>query len=586
MGVRTGPLLVALLGAGLPLLWACPRAPAPPPPSRLVLGTTSEPDTLCPILSTNAAAHEVLALMWRELTLRDPSWALAPDLAERVPSLENGDAHLEGQRLVVHWRLRGDARWQDGAPVVADDFALALELQRDPSQALLGKDDAERVESLVPDADGRGFTVTWKEPNPFFAEPRVHRALPAHVLRQRLRDEAGGFRPLQNDPLCREPLGNGPFRLVEQAAGQHLRLVRSEQARPRAALDEVVVRVLPSAVALGAALEAGEVDATVGAGGLPLQAARELVARSPERFSLLKAPGAQWAHLQMNLDDPWLKDPRVRRALALALPRRAIVDAVFQGEAALADTYLPERHWGFAALPPLPHDPAEARRLLDQAGLQVGPDGVRVDGSGKRVSLSLASSSENPEVESTLRLVQQAFAEVGVDSQLELSPFKVFFGEGVRKRRYPHLAYLAWTLDPSSMGTQLWRSDRIPSADNGFKGQNTTGFRSDEVTAALAEADRTVDLARRRALLGRVQQILREELPAIPLSFKPVVVVHRRGVRGLAPTGGIAPLAWNAHQWGVTPSPDRSAAASEPLRAAPDAGAGAPPPDLPAGAPR
>lgn len=557
MGVRSGLLLpVALL-----LLGACPKAPtAQPTPSRLVLGTTSEPDTLCPMLSTNAAAHEVLSLMWRELTLRDPSWALKPDLAERVPTLENGDARVDGSRLVVHWRLRKDARWQDGAPVVADDFALALELQRDPAQAVLGRDDALRVESLVPDADGRGFTVTWREPNPFFAEPRVHRALPAHVLRARLRDESGRLRPLQNDPLCREPLGNGPFRLVEQAAGQHLRLVRSEHASPRAELDEVVVRVLPSAAALGAALEAGEVDATVGAGGLPLQAARELAARSPERFTVLRAPGAQWAHLQMNLDDPWLKDRRVRRALALALPRAAMVDAVFQGEAALADTYLPERHWGFSALPPLPNDPAEARRLLDEAGLKPGPDGVRVDGSGKRVSLSLASSSENPEVESTLRLVQQAFAEVGVDSHLELSPFKVFFGEGVRKRRYPHLAYLAWTLDPSSMGTQLWRSDRIPTEDNGFKGQNTTGFRNAEVTALLAEADGTVELARRQALLGRVQQILRDELPAIPLSFKPVIVVHRRGVTGLLPTGGIAPLAWNAHLWRVAPAPDRSAA--------------------------
>jgi len=291
-----------------------------------------------------------------------------------------------------------------------------------------------------------------------------------------------------------------------------------------------------------------------------LQAARELAACLPERFAVLRAPGAQWAHLQMNLDDFWLKDRCVCRALALALPRAAMVDAVFQGEAALADTYLPERHWGFSALPPLAHDPAEARRLLDEAGLKPGPDGVRVDDSGKRVSLSLASSSENPEVESTLRLVQQAFAEVGVDSHLELSPFKVFFGEGVRKRRYPHLAYLAWTLDPSSMGTQLWRSDRIPTEDNGFKGQNTTGFRNAEVTALLAEADGTVELARRQALLGRVQQILRDELPAIPLSFKPVIVVHRRGVTGLLPTGGIAPLAWNAHQWRAAPAPDRSAA--------------------------
>ncbi len=535
-------------------LAGCPR-PAPSARARLVLGTTSEPDTLCPLLTTSATAHEVLALMWRDLTLRDPSWSLVPDLAERVPTLDNGDARVEGGRLLVHWRLRADARWEDGAPVVADDFALALEVQRDPAQEVVGRDDAERIDSMVPDADGRGFTVTWREPNPFFAEPRVHRALPAHLLRERLRGHDGRLLPLKSDPIARAPVGNGPFRLVEYAAGQYLRLVRSEHASPRALLDEVLVRVMPSVPALVAALEAGEVDATVGAGGLPLDAALGLAARAPERFVVERAPGAQWAHLEMNLDDVWLRDVRVRRAIALALPRAPIVLATSKGEAALAETYFPARHWAFAALPPLRYDPAAARQLLDEAGLRAGTDGVRIDAGGRRVSMTLASSSENADTEQTLLLVQRALMDVGIDSQLELSPFKVFFGEGVRKRQFTHLAYVAWTVDAASIGTQLWRSDRIPSAGNGFKGQNTTGFRNDEATALLAEADRTLDLRVRQALLARVQQILRDELPAIPMSFKPVVIVHQVGVAGLEPTGGTAPLAWNAQAWRLTPTP-------------------------------
>ena len=57
--------------------------------------------------------------------------------------------------------------------------------------------------------------------------------------------------------------------------------------------------------------------------------------------------------------------------------------------------------------------------------------------------------------------------------------------------------------------------------------------------------------------LARVQQLLREELPAIPMAFKPVVVVHRIGVRGLQPTGGAAPLAWNAATWSMAPLTSR-----------------------------
>ncbi|MCC7074125.1 MAG: peptide ABC transporter substrate-binding protein [Deltaproteobacteria bacterium] len=538
-------LVVAVVGGAA----GCQR----PAPLRLVLGTTSEPDTLVPMLTTSATAHEVHALFWRELTLRDPAWQLQPDLAERVPSLENGDARLEGERLIVHWRLRADARWDDGAPVVADDFALALLVQQDGTQEVVGRDDATRVERLLPDADGRGFTVTWREPNPFFAEPRVHRALPAHLLRARLVDEAGRVRALARDPFAQAPVGNGPFHLVEHAPGQFLRFARNQHATPRPLLDEVVVRVLPSAAALTAALEAGELDATVGAGGLPLDAALALVERAPARFAAARATGAQWAHLELNLDDPWLKDLRVRRALALAIPRARIVEATSKGAALVAESYFPPQHWAHAALPPLPHDPVAARALLDEAGLRAGPDGLRVDATGVRVSLVLSSSSESADVEQTLLLVQRALAEVGIHSRLELAPFKVFFGEGVRKRKFPHLAYLAWTVDPSTIGTQLWREDRIPSADNGFKGQNTTGYRNPEVTALLAEADRTLDVDERKRQLARVQQLLREELPAIPMAFKPVVVVHRIGVRGLQPTGGAAPLAWNAATWSVAP---------------------------------
>ena len=545
--------VAAAVGVGAPCgVVLATSACARPKTQRLVLGTTSEPDTLLPLLTTSATAHEVHALSWRDLTLRDPTWQLTPDLAERVPTLDNGDARMEGDQLTVHWRLRADARWADGAPVVADDFALALEIQQDGTQEVVGRDDALRVERLVPDADGRGFTVTWREPNPFFAEPRVHRALPAHLLRARLVDDAGKVRPLAHDPFAQAPVGNGPFRLVEHAPGQFLRLVRNEHASPRPQLDEVVVRVVPSAAALTAALEAGEIDATVGAGGLPLDAALALVARAPERFVAARAPGAQWAHLQMNLDDPWLKDVRVRRAIALALPRARIVEATTKGAALLAESYIPPQHWAHAALPPLPYDPAAARALLDDAGLPVGPEGMRVDAAGARVALVLSSSSENADTEQTLLLVQRALADVGLDSRLELAPFKVFFGEGVRKRRYPHLAYLAWTVDASTIGTQLWRQDRIPNAANGFKGQNTTGYRNDEVTALLAEADRTLDTPTRVRLLARVQQILRDELPAIPMAFKPVVVVHRVGARGLQPTGGAAPLAWNAATWSVT----------------------------------
>jgi peptide/nickel transport system substrate-binding protein len=537
-------LVVVGVLAGL----ACTAKPAavdpPPRKTRLVVATTVEPDVLSPFLTESAAAREVLGLVARDLVVTDPSWTNVPDLAAAVPA-----ADARGEELVVTWRIRGDARWEDGAPVVADDFVLGWRVQKDEAQeTVTGRDDALRIASMVPSTDGRSFTVTWKEPNPFFAEPRVHRPLPAHVLAARLVD-GEKLKPLKDDPLTRQPLSNGPFRLVEHVPGQHLLFARNESFSPRARLDEVLVTIAPSTSSALTMLQSGDVHAILPAAGPSPVEAKAFVDAHPG-FVLETTPGQVWAHIDMNLDDAWLKDVRVRRALAAAIPRKQIFDAISGGLYELADTYLPPRHWGHADTEPLSFDPALAKKLLDEAGWKtIGDDGVRRNARGERLSLELAAASGQPETEQLLLLVKKALLDVGVELRLDLRPFKVFFGEGARKRKLPHLAFYAWTLDGASMGGALWRKDRIPDEENGWKGQNLPGWRNDEVTTLLTKADATLDVNERKRMLARVQELYRQELPAIPMYFRPVVVVHAKGVTGLVPTGTQTPVTWNAWAW-------------------------------------
>src|SRR5687767_14581517 len=104
-------------------------------------------------------------------------------------------------------------------------------------------------------------------------------------------------------------------------------------------------------------------------------------------------------------------------------------------------------------------------------------------------------------------------------------------------------------MDASAIGGTVFRSDRIPKEANGWKGNNTTGFVSAEITDVLTKADATIDLVERKKLVSRAQQIVLEQMPTIPLYFKPVAVVHRSDVKNLRPTGPTTPLAWNAHEW-------------------------------------
>lgn len=533
----------------------CGSARRPPPPARRIVAvTTVEPDTWSPLLAASGTTREVLALVARDLVVEDATWETVPELAAAVPSLERGGARFVDGRLLVTWTLRDGARWEDGTPMTAADFLLGWRVQTDPTQEIVvGRDDAQRIERLEPSADGRSFTVTWREPNPFFADPRVHLPLPSHVVGPRIVDEHQHLRPLKDDPIARTPLSNGPFRLVEHVPGQHMLFRRNEHATPRPLVDEVLVKVVPSTSTALTLLVSGDAHLVLPSGGPSPVEARAFVAKNPARFALETAPGQVWTHIDINLDHPWLADVRVRRALAAAIPRREIFDGISGGLYEVAESYLPPRHWGHAALAPLVHDPGAARALLDDAGWkETGTDGVRRNARGERLSLQLAAAAGQPETEQLLVLVKKALLDVGVEVNLDLRPFKVFFGEGARKRKLPHLSFYSWTLDGSSMGGALWRKDKIPTEENGWKGQNLPGWKNDEATALLTQADATLELPARQRMLRRVQELVREELPAIPMYFRPVVVVHDKAVKNLRPTGTQTPLAWNAAWWDLT----------------------------------
>ncbi len=503
--------VVAVAAAGCHKHEAAPR-------KRLVIATTAEPDTLCALASNSGAAQEVIALLSRELVVEDPSWRTIPDLATEVPK-----ARVVDGKLVVTWHIKKDAAWEDGAPVTAADFVLGLAHDE--------RSDAKRIESLVPSADGRSFTVTWRDENPFYAATRVHRPLPSHVAAVAALAKGA----LRDSAYCRKPLSNGPFRLVEWVPGEHLLFARNERFRPRPALDEVLVQIVPSTTGILTRLAAGDVDAAFPSGGpSPVEAKR--FAGGHPGFAVDKAPGQVWAHIDLNVDDPALADAAVRRALAAALPRAQMVGAVYDGMYDVAETYIPPRHWAHAELPPIAYDPAGAKEVL----------------APKKLHLTLSSASGQPQSESLLLLAKDAWKKAGVDVDLDLRPFKVFFGDTARKRK-TQMAFYAWTIDSTSFGGGLWRKDRIPSEENGFTGQNFPGFHSDEATTLLDKADVTLDQDQRVALIARVQKIVRDEMPAIPIYFRPVVALHRAGVTGLAPTGTLTPLAWNAAAWDVSP---------------------------------
>jgi peptide/nickel transport system substrate-binding protein len=231
--------------------------------------------------------------------------------------------------------------------------------------------------------------------------------------------------------------------------------------------------------------------------------------------------------MNFNVQDPILRDRRVRQAIACAIDRQPIVDAIWRGKARLANSLLPPEHWARAAdseMASYPHDTSRAQKLLDDAGFPVGNDGIRV-------RLTLKTSTDE-----TTRLLaavlQQQLRSAGIDLQIRSAEFGTFYSD-VTKGAFQiyALRWIGSNEDPDIF-RYAYGSASIPP-----RGGNRGRYTNPRLDDLLKDAAVSSDHSERRGYYIAIQQILAEDLPGIPLWYPDNEVVHNHRVDGVNPIG-------------------------------------------------
>jgi peptide/nickel transport system substrate-binding protein len=235
--------------------------------------------------------------------------------------------------------------------------------------------------------------------------------------------------------------------------------------------------------------------------------------------------GSPVVYVTFNVTDKLLKDKRVRQAVACAIDRQAIVNAIWRGQGRLANTLLPAGHWAAATndeLAQYPHDVVRAQRLLEEAGFPAGKNGVRM-------RLTMKTSTDE-----TTRLMaavlQQQLRAAGIALEIRSAEFGTFYAD-VSKGAFQiyALRWIGSNEDPDIF-RYAYGSGSFPP-----KGGNRGRYSNARVDALLAEASGSLDRAVRKKDYVEVQQILSEELPGIPLWYPNNEVVHTRRVLNVRP---------------------------------------------------
>ncbi len=527
---------------------------------QLTIGITQFPSTFHPAIENMAAKSYILGLARRPVTTYDAAWALTCMLCERLPTIENGDAVPEtapngNPGIRVTYRIREDATWGDGTPVTAEDIVFSWQAGQEP---LTGMGPAELFRSLhrIVVVDAR--TVTLHFDKLTFAYNAINdlHPLPAHLEKPIWQQDARAYRTrtLYDRETTNPGLWNGPYRISAVQPGASVTLERNPAWRGAApAFRRIVVRTIENTPALEAALLAGQIDMIGGELGLALDQALALEKRAGSRFRFHFQPGLVYEHLDVNLDVPALSDVRVRRALLAAVDRQQIVDRLFEGRQPVARTFVNPLDWMHdETVATTSFDLALARRLLEEAGWRPGPDGIRRNAAGERLSLELMTTAGNRSRELVQQVLQGMWRQAGIEVRIRNEPPRVFFGETVSRRRFQGLALFAWISSPENVPRTILHSSEIPTEARNWSGQNYTGFRNAEMDDLIEAIPLELDREKRRPMWRRVQEIYATELPVLPLFFRADAHVWPRWLDGVRPTGHLAPSTLWVEQWRAT----------------------------------
>jgi peptide/nickel transport system substrate-binding protein len=489
-----------LLLAGLT---AC--KPAPHDPGTVVVIIESSPNSLDPRIGTDAQSERIDGLIFDALVKKDAHFELRPWLATRW---EQPDP--------LHWifHLRPGVRFQDGRPLQAADVAWTIASMTDGTLSTAKGGNLASVKRAVA-VDPLTLEVELKRPD--------------ETLLFNLSDGMFGVVPRGSGPdFGQTPVGSGAFRFISAAQDKEVVLARmpsywaqTQPADPRQIL-RLRFAVVPDAVTSALELKKGSADVAVNVVTLDMV---HVLERTPG-LEDATGPGSPVMYLNFNCAHGALRDVRVRQAIALALDRHEIIEALWRGRARLADGLLPPGHWA-AAMPDqvahYPHDPAQARHLLQAAGYPADANGVR---------LRLEMKTSTDETTRLLAVIlQQQLRAAGIELTLRSAEFGTFYADVTRGAFEMYaLRWIGANEDPD-----IYRY-AFASADFPPNGGNRGHYSNPAVDRLLADAARVADPAARRRDYVAVQQILARELPAIPLWFPDNNIVHTARIHGIVPS--------------------------------------------------
>ena len=520
----------------------------------LVLAMTQAPGTMNPVISSMLAKSLIQNMMARPITAYDPDWKMVCLVCVELPSLEKKTARLvtlpDGKQGIETDFTLKPMRWGDGTPLTARDIAFTIDVGKHPQSGVASAEGYKRIVKFDI-KDDLNFTVTTDRVT-FDYDGFDFQILPAHLEKPIFDANPAEYRnktTYDTDPT-NPGLAFGPYRITELVPGNRIVLEQNRTwTGEKPHFKRLVIKIIENTAALEANLLSGNVDYAFGELGLSLDQALAFEKRHRDKYDVVYKPALIYEHIDLNLDNPFLKDKRVRQAILMAIDRKAISDKLFEGKQPVADSDISPLDPMFSpAQRKYPYDPAQAKKLLDEAGFATVRNGFRTNAAGERFSIEITTTAGNKIREQVAQVVQSQLRQVGIELRVKAEPPRVF-SDALNHRNFNALAMYAWVSRPQGVPRSTLHSEEIPSAKNAWSGQNYPAYANPAMDKALDDAERELDKDKRIKQFAEIQRLYADDLPVLPLFFRVDPFVIPKALKGVRPTGHLNSSTLWIEQW-------------------------------------
>lgn len=470
----------------------------------LTIGSLVEPPGLDPFHQNAEARIAVSVLMYQSLMYEDSSGTPQPLLAESMEAAPDGRTYT--------FRLRGGVKFHTGAPMSSADVKYSYDYIRDPKNGSPFAGDFQNIEGIdAPDERTVVFHLTKPDASlPMTVTNKYGAVIPKDYF------AAQGAAARLNTAS----VGTGPFRLAGYQQNAFLKMERFkdywEPGVPY--LDGVTFLFLPNSAGMLVALQNGRIDLALL--GKPQDIAQ---VEGKPGIAVRSFPSLVQKSLDLDCDLPALKDVRVRQAIALAIDKRQVLRAAYEGHGAVLGTMVPgmQEAWGLPLdqVPFQTPDPARAKALLQEAGV------------GGGVGLDLTTIAGYDWMDPAAVTIAEQLRAVGINVSIK----KVDLGVWINNFRSHHMGFTFndWGTSPDPNLLFYRHFHKRP------EGADFRNWNNDEGSRLLDEGKQELDPAKRKQTYLAFQKVLAETVPTIMLFGPDLVVATGKSVQNYVqhPTG-------------------------------------------------